>query len=62
MKSSFTILGEYIQSKYPDKTLTDYETDVMVNNIVQFFTIGAKMAYNYKKNGENLQKTAYKSK
>ena len=53
MKSSFTILGEFIQSQYPDENFTDYEIDVMVDNLVKFFTIGAKMAYNNKKSEEN---------
>ena len=53
MKSSFTSLGEMIISKYPENQFTEFQIDTMVDNLVQFFTIGAKIAYKNKKMQKN---------
>ena len=53
MKSSFTQLKELIQSQYPENTFTDFELEEATKNLIKFFTIGAKMAYNCEKSEEN---------
>ena len=52
MKSSFTQLKEIIKSQYPENTFTEFELEEATKNLIKFFTIGAKMAYNCKKNEE----------
>lgn len=52
MKNSKQALKEKLKNLYPNQNLTDDELDIMVDHLAQFFTIGAKMAYAYKKRAE----------
>jgi hypothetical protein len=45
-------LQEYIKSLYPEQELTDYELNEMVDRLVQYFTLGAKVVYKHKKRAE----------
>lgn len=53
MTSSFNQLKEIIKSQYPENTFTDFELEETTNKLIQFFTVGAKMAYNCEKSEEN---------
>lgn len=53
MTSSFNQLKEIIKYQYPENTFTDFELEEATKNLIKFFTIGAKMAYNCEKSEEN---------
>ena len=53
MTSNFTQLKEIIKSQYPENTFSDFQLEEATNKLIQFFTIGAKMAYNCEKSEEN---------
>ena len=52
MKNNIEELKERLKILYPDEDLTDEELDTIVSNLVQYFTIGAKMVYAVKKEQE----------
>ena len=45
MKNNIEELKERLKMLYPNEDLTDEELDTIVSNLVQYFTIGAKMVY-----------------
>ena len=49
MKNDYQDLETYIRSLYPDQEFTDTELAEMADRVVQFFTLGAKVVYRYKK-------------
>lgn len=48
MKSNNEELKERFKMLYPNEDLSDDELDTIVSNLVQYFTIGAKMVYSAK--------------
>ena len=52
MKNNIEELKERLKMLYPNKDLTDEELDMIASNLVQYFTIGAKMVYAVKKEQE----------
>lgn len=52
MKNNIEELKERLKMLYPNEALTDEELDTTVSNLVQYFTIGAKMVYAVKKERE----------
>lgn len=49
MKNNKETLKDKLKNLYLEQKLTDEELDIMVDRLAQFFTIGAKMTYSYKK-------------
>lgn len=49
MKNNKETLKDKLKNLYPEQKLTDEELDIMVDHLAQFFIIGAKMVYSYKK-------------
>lgn len=54
MKNNIEELKERLKMLYPNEDLTDEELDTIVSNLVQYFTIGAKMVYAVKKEQEKI--------
>lgn len=52
MKNNKETLKDKLKNLYLEQKLTDEELDIMVDRLAQFFTIGAKMTYSYKKRAE----------
>ena len=49
MKNSNEELKERLRTLYPNEDLTDDDLKQITRYLVNFFTIGAKMTYSYKK-------------